>query len=262
MATIKIHCPFCTKSIQVPKNILGKKIRCTGCKEIFVAEMAMAEVDVVEEVEIVDEVDEVEEVVSPQKRPSGKSTKPAQPAKPTQAARDPRPEKAKEPAKPSGKPSAKTPAKTPEKGKADINEDDEANPYGISATYLGARCPECANAMESEDAVVCLFCGFNTRTRERSKTRKIRDVTGGDVFLWLLPGIACVLGIILIIVYNIVYWIYISDWVNKEQDWYSFLDSQGWKMWQLIPSLFGIYKAGRFAIVRLFIDNQPPEIEE
>src|SRR5947207_737731 len=40
--------------------------------------------------------------------------------------------------------------------------DDEANPYGITTIDLSARCPNCANKMESEDAIICLHCGYNT----------------------------------------------------------------------------------------------------
>src|SRR5262249_51769718 len=98
LMAVGITCPSCGKSIKVPENVLGKKIRCTGCKEVF---QAQADEDVVE---VVDEVEE------PARKPA-KSAKPA-------------------PAKGAGK-GKEAPAKggKPAKGKGDEEDDDEANPY-------------------------------------------------------------------------------------------------------------------------------------
>src|SRR5436305_206416 len=45
-------------------------------------------------------------------------------------------------------------------------EDDEgpAN-YDITMEDLTPRCPNCANPLENADAIVCLYCGYNTSTR-------------------------------------------------------------------------------------------------
>src|SRR5437588_12293152 len=43
--------------------------------------------------------------------------------------------------------------------------DENDNPYGVTELDLAPRCPNCAEEMESHDAVVCLHCGYNTLTR-------------------------------------------------------------------------------------------------
>src|SRR5207249_1834496 len=79
---------------------------------------------------------------------------------------------ATKPAKPPAKPA--TPPK-PEPAKETLrfkeDEDDDGKAYGVTHEELGARCPECANAMESETAKICLHCGYNTITRQRKTTR-------------------------------------------------------------------------------------------
>src|SRR5262249_37737004 len=91
--------------------------------------------------------------------------------------------------KSAGKPAAKA-AK-----KKDEEEDQPAGASGVTDEYLGPRCPECANAMEEGD-IICLFCGYNTVSRTKPRFRKVREITGLDVFLHLLPGILCVLAVI------------------------------------------------------------------
>lgn len=152
---------------------------------------------------------------------------------------------------------AKPPAKQPQKAKAG---EDEEGAYGLTEEYLGARCPDCANAMDEGD-VVCLHCGYNTVTRQKPKPRKVAETTGGDIFLWLLPGIMCVLLIIFLIASTLVYLLAI-DTETFGDEWYNFLGGPALKVWTTIMSLFFCFLAGRFAVKRLILDNQPPEIEE
>ena len=96
-------------------------------------------------------------------------------------------------------------------------------------------------------------------------TRKILDNTGGDYFMWWLPGIACVLTILFLITFDIVYCLKIKDWVDYDEadsPWYSFIGHFAIKLWLVIISLFGMFYAGKFAFKRLVLDNQPPEIEK
>jgi hypothetical protein len=169
-----------------------------------------------------------------------------------------------------GKPPAKAPVKAapppeakpdPAKPSTDDDEDEENNGkgYGLTDTILGPRCPDCANELESEDSIICLHCGYNTRTRQRATTKKTYDTTATDVFLWLLPGILCVLGIIILLVFDIVYTLYSESWYGDE--WYSFFASQPIIVWLWVLSLFLFFLMGRFAILRLIFNNKPPEVE-
>jgi DNA-directed RNA polymerase subunit M/transcription elongation factor TFIIS len=164
---------------------------------------------------------------------------------------------------------AKPPANKPDPAKAakpkppvDDDEDDDGKPYIPTDMSFAPRCPDCANEMESETAIICLHCGYNTQTREKSKFRKVHDTTGGDVFTWLLPGIICAVVVVALITWDVLYCVLINEWVSEEDSWYlSMWRSLGIKLWMVIVSLFFIYLAGKFAVKRLILDNKPPEIE-
>ena len=66
---------------------------------------------------------------------------------------------------------AETPSATP-LAFADDDEDTDVNPYGVTELDVAPRCPNCANLMADEKAFICLFCGYNTLTREVGKTEK------------------------------------------------------------------------------------------
>lgn len=161
------------------------------------------------------------------------------------------------PAKSAAKPAAAKPA--PSKPSRASNDDDDANPYDVTHLDLTPRCPECANELESEDAVVCLHCGYNTVTRQRKKKVRTYDVTGQDIFIWLLPGIGSALGVIGLIVFDLVYVMYAKEWFGTE--WYAFLAHGSIQMWLCIISIFVMYPLARFAIKRLIFDYTPPEVE-
>jgi DNA-directed RNA polymerase subunit RPC12/RpoP len=166
------------------------------------------------------------------------------------------PDKGKAPEK------AKAPDKAaPPPPKPRIDDDDgDGKAYGITTTDLAPRCPQCANEMESEGAVVCLFCGFNTLTREKAETRKIKEVTGNDQFMWLLPGILAAVGFFALIGLIIGSIIYAKNF-ESDSEFAKFLQ-QGVTcvtVWTCVFSLYGMYKSARFAIKRLIEQPNPPE---
>jgi len=222
-STITVTCPECDKEFKAPADVQGKKVRCKGCGHAFVVPGPAAK-------------------PAPAKAPAGK----ASPNKPA-------PDK--------GAKAVKAPAPPPPRP-ASSDEEDDGKAYGITTEDLTPRCPECANEMESEDAVVCLHCGFNTLTRQKAKTRKVRHITGGQIFLWLLPGILAALGTILLIVFDILYLVKIEDWVGTEGFLAYTLNNKGAKIWLSLTSVFVVSFLGRFAINRLILNPKPPEVEE
>jgi DNA-directed RNA polymerase subunit RPC12/RpoP len=228
MATsFTLNCPECEKPVKASDTLVGKKIRCKGCEHVFVVEAP-------------------EEKPAKSKAGTGKppakavTTKPGAPAKGVTT-------------KP-GAPDKKGPAKPAD------DDDGDGKPYGMTFEKLGARCPECANEMESEEAIICLHCGYNTHTRSRASTKKTYDVTGQDVFMHLLPGILNVVGIIVLLVFDIVYTVNIATWSHDQ--WYEFMSSGAIVLWVWIISCFAFFAMGRSAFIRLLLDNEPPEVEK
>lgn len=171
------------------------------------------------------------------------------------------------------------PAKAKKPTKPIDDDDEDANPYGIEEMDEAHRCPNCANKMSSEDAIICLECGFNIRSRELQQTKKVYDKTGGDRFLWLLPGILCVIGILVLIGYDLYHHfqmprVLFDNWdtlveedglsrpeaVGKVEGWYSFLFHPGIELWLFIISAFCCFFMGRFAYKRLVKENIPPDV--
>ena len=143
------------------------------------------------------------------------------------------------------------------KPKAAAEDEEDSNPYGVTSEDTAPRCPDCANELESEDAVVCLVCGYNTRTRTRAQTRAVEETTVAAWILWLLPGILCVLFILFTFTFDVWYSFKIQGLVADA--WYEFLGHQAVIIWLWIMCLFAMFFAGRFAVKRLIFNPRPPE---
>jgi hypothetical protein len=215
MATpMTIVCPGCEKVSQGTTDLIGKKIRCKGCGEVF-------------------------QVTKPAavKVASAASKAPSKPAKTA----DP---------KPAGQIAGKT-AGQPEEG--------EGKPYVVVEMDFTPRCPHCAGEIEP-GAVICLHCGYNTSTRQRHPTVKTIEHTGGDWFLWLLPGIICAIVVFSFIGAIVYMWVAFPDLAeeNKSEWWSSFFGFWA-QIWGSVVSAFIIWFSGMFAIKRLILHARPPE---
>ncbi len=133
----------------------------------------------------------------------------------------------------------------------------ESNPYDVTTLDIAPRCPLCANLMASEEAIICLYCGYNTLTRERGATKKVIQHTGSEQLIWLLPGILCVLGMLLIVNGDIFFCLVVPDMVR--QSWLEFTDHESVRLWTVLPSLSIIWGLGYFAYKRLVLEPLPPE---
>jgi DNA-directed RNA polymerase subunit RPC12/RpoP len=157
----------------------------------------------------------------------------------------------------------KTAPPPPKQGKeAAEDEYDNPNPYGVTAMELGHRCPHCAEEFESEDAIICVNCGYNIETREHLKTVKTFEKTGGDQFMWLLPGILSVVAIFVLIGVDIIWCFFLPDWVEDTGFPFEYLGYAPVVLWAVIASLFLMFFAGRFAVKRLIINPTAPEVEK
>jgi hypothetical protein len=155
-------------------------------------------------------------------------------------------------------PAASAAEPSPAKARAPVEPDEEegdGNPYGLSEVQQSNRCPFCAAEMASPEAVICVSCGYNTRTRQRIETRKVVETTPGDRMSWLMPGIICVGVIIVLLVLDILYLVWEPD-AKSDIGWLAY---KGFKTWAVIGSGFIIFFAGRFAVKRLIFNSIPPE---
>jgi predicted Zn finger-like uncharacterized protein len=230
--TFVIACPECAKQVKVGEEHIGKKVRCKSCGEVF-----------------------------PIQAPGGAAKPKAAAAK---AKAPPAPAKAKAPPPPEPEP-----ANAPIPFKDEPEEEENSNPYGLTQTNdTLPRCPFCAKEMPSEEALICLHCGYNTRTRSRHQTKAVYEPTSGEIFLWLLPGILCIVAILALIVEYIFFYINIEFWMAD--GWFE--DEKGPPVVWLAgfsPGLFRLYHflalagisylLGKKAYKRLIKEYRPPE---
>ncbi len=146
-------------------------------------------------------------------------------------------------------------------GKLTAADEDDGKPYGVTTLNLLPRCPECANEMTDENAIVCLHCGYNTVTRVKWETRKVYDVTAMDYIMWLLPGVLCVFGVLALVGFD-AWYVMSGRHVFDGEEWYSFLGSGAITMWLVIGTIFAMYFLAKFAFKRLVLNPHPPEIEK
>ena len=172
---------------------------------------------------------------------------------------------AQKPAPP--KETAKPAEEDKKKQQAGDDPDDDGKAYGMHDTILQARCPNCAKELSSEDAVLCIFCGYNNLTRQIAQTRKTYDITGADIFFWNLPGIIGVILCLILLTFNLVYMLKIDEWCSPEEGktdapWFGFLAHGSIKLWLYIISGFILFTVGKFSFIRLVYENRPKEEEK
>jgi len=144
------------------------------------------------------------------------------------------------------------------------NPDYEAdyNPYAVTETNLAARCPHCAAELESENAVICIHCGYDLQHRERHKTVKTYETTGMDYFLWLLPGVVCALMVLAGGGFIVFLVLWLKDIVEENKEAWWVFGLKAMQVWGSVFALFVMFFCGKFAIKRLIFHPVPPEREK
>lgn len=243
--TFVIACPECGKQVKVSDEHVGKRVKCKECGAVY-------------------------PVKGPADAPAAAKGPPPVPgkakvtqAKATQVKPPPPPTKAEVPPPPDD---------IPVSGYKFVDDDDDPNApkqYTVEQDESTLpRCPFCAKEMESHDALICLNCGYNTRTRMRPEIKQVYQNTGTQVFLWLLPGIICVLVMIALLVWYIIFWMNIEGWM--EDSWFedekgpptTYLGGLGPGFLRLYLFLFTAacyVPLVRFSIKRLIRNNKPQE---
>jgi len=160
------------------------------------------------------------------------------------------------PKKAAGKQAEQAKAKTapPVQPETEVAKD----PYKLTDILESNRCPQCAAELESPDAILCLNCGYNTRTRQRMTTVRTYAYTPLDWSIWLAPGILCALGTLAMIGLLCFFWIPAGLVRIGAGTWWG----DRWGPLQIYGSVvacFVGYFLGRFAYKRLVRDFRPPE---
>lgn len=133
---------------------------------------------------------------------------------------------------------------------------DESKPYGVVDLELTPRCPHCAAELPDDKAFICLNCGYNSLTREKYEVKYAIATTGWERFVWLLPGIACVLGIVPLVGAICYLWLVFhrGEGAADGQD--------GWlgaRVWGSVICGVLIWVLGQIAFRRLVLNPTPPE---
>jgi predicted Zn finger-like uncharacterized protein len=225
MPTATVTCPECRKTFKGKIELDGKKVRCPRCQEIFRVRLG-------ETLKV--------DLGGAEAREAIKAAKQSQPE--PQAAPPPEPAAA-----------APAPPSAPSLDDDWANEDNP-NPYGVTTIDLRPRCPNCANPLESDEAVVCLHCGYNTQTRAAIRLKKTVETTTGDRLTWLMPGLLALGGMIALILLSLFYCVALPAILGD-----SFLVHESLRMWLTLILLGAMWPLGRYAMNRLVFNPTPPE---
>lgn len=243
---IVVTCPQCKKQLKAPAELAGKKVKCK-CGATLEVKAGKAAAKAAP----------AKAAAAPAKAAAADSEAPA-----IGFAKDDPP--ATPPAKeaPAKKKAAKADDAKAKKAAADA-EFNDSNPYGVTETDLVPRCPNCAKELESEDAVICLHCGYNTRTRSHIAVKRVYEPNSSDRLAWLMPGILCVVGIVALA--GITGYVVLgmdSTWNDMDESVGTKSLSRGLRTWGVAMSLWAMWIAAKIAYNRLILNPRPPEEEK
>ena len=135
--------------------------------------------------------------------------------------------------------------------------------YGIVLESETAKCPNCAKELIGTKAIICVHCGFNSRTRTWNRTKKIVERTPVDYMWWHLPAIASSIVVLISIVMLVVYFWKVPGWADANPN-----DTLPWllntlfvRIYMTIMVLYIAWSLGFYAIKRFVYFPHPPEEE-
>jgi hypothetical protein len=123
--------------------------------------------------------------------------------------------------------------------------------------------------LDPPDAIVCKECGFNNRTRAKAETKKIWAPSAEDWILHLLPGIIAASICIALIVWNIICYMNMREWMAGSFLEMDEVDATGQKRFYVRPGFFICLSlfvsilifvpSVKLAYRRLYVEFTPPE---
>ena len=247
-------CPHCQAVLKIPDGMGGKRVKCKKCEQTFVVPTGA--------------------VPAPHSAAHSSASKGAVPGSPPAASKAASSGKGPPPRPATGTPesSAATASKAETSSapkKPFLDDDEGVAQVGVIMEEDVPRCPHCAMELVPPDAIVCIHCGFNNRTRVKADTKKVYAPTPGEWFMHLAPGVLALLMCIGLIVLNVITTINMRGWLEGTFLEMDEVDAAGRKRFYIAPGFFifliafislGIFvPCLRFGIRRLFIEYRPPE---
>jgi hypothetical protein len=196
---VTFTCPHCEKRIKGREELVGRKVRCPGCQQSFVAQAG---------------------------------------GNGSAAAAKPKPAPAKAPA--------------PEPVEDPL--------YGMEGIDTRARCPNCAELMVGEEAIVCIHCGYNTLTRTYGKTKKVFGHSRAEIMQHLFPAI-CFAGIFVALILVVLFYnTIVPPWfLGTRSEWVA---SEALRMWSAMLITGALWMLGMMAYRTFALRPLPEEVEK
>lgn len=173
-------------------------------------------------------------------------------------------------------PAAAKPAPPPPPPSPFLDDDDDDDVPGKAAKPMTVvheedvpKCPHCAKELDPPDAVICVHCGYNNRTREKAETRKVYAADASDWLSHLGPAILLLLVAIALIGIDIYCAVNMRSWLEGSAIELDEKDLTGRKKMIIPPGAFiafivaismaVIVPCMRFALKRLIFNFKPQE---
>ena len=162
-------------------------------------------------------------------------------------------------------PTVATPAPTPAPNSANSDDDDEMDGknYGVILEQDVLRCANCAKEMLNAKAIICVYCGFNSRTRTWNRTQKLVHKGLPDYLWWHFPAIASAIVVLLSLITLVVYFWKVGSWAdanpNDTLPW--ILNALFCRIYMTIMVAWITWKLGVYAFNRFVYFPHPPEEE-
>ena len=96
-------------------------------------------------------------------------------------------------------------AASAERGKVtwDDDADNDNKPMSVVHEDDTPRCPHCAQALDPPDAIICVNCGFNNRTRVKAETKRVYAPDTGEWLNHLGPATLAFVFVVILFVLDI-----------------------------------------------------------
>ena len=139
---------------------------------------------------------------------------------------------------------------------AELGLEADPDPYGVKTQTLARLCPVCTKEMEDDNAIICLYCGYNTLTRQAGKVEKTIGITSQQHLIYLLPALGtavfCCCAILFLLYFCLIYPYHVSN------TFLEFTDHESVRLGLILSFLAIIWSGGMFCFKK-FIENPKPD---